>query len=250
MNTSLPPTPRFENKAPQHHSEPKRAHRPAKSFSAVLDEVGEELFDKKEKKEPAQTDELALTQAAILARYQEDASFEPEIQKLSLTSEETFVAKSKIKESIPVEAPIPFFVSAQDTAVEELLAPPKVSLVATPVDFTQYFVELITACDLVDKAEYSFHLDSERFMNTPFYGMKIIVHEYKHAPKMFNIQLIASEAACQILAQHMPQMLNAFSTQTKFKIHRLEAELLNERSKSGSFVHKVKASSEKEDHTT
>lgn len=77
--------------------------------------------------------------------------------------------------------------------------------------------------------ETSFSLDAPEFASSPFYGTKIIIKEFSTAPKAFNVEILTTSQALQVLHAHKMHFLEAFcGKKLPFSIERLDIALSTE----------------------
>lgn len=70
-------------------------------------------------------------------------------------------------------------------------------------------------------------LDSPLFAASPFQGAEVVIHEFRSAPKQFNIELVGSPEAVALFQAHANSLAAAFQGgQYNFTLHRIETRLL------------------------
>jgi len=73
--------------------------------------------------------------------------------------------------------------------------------------------------------ETTFFLDSDAFKNSAFHGAKITITEYSTAPKVFNVEFSAQEAAIALFQSHAAELMISLQKQDLgFTVHRLETK--------------------------
>lgn len=69
-------------------------------------------------------------------------------------------------------------------------------------------------------------LETQNFINSPFYGAKITISEYNTAPKIFNVSITAGEIATALLQTHMTGFFELLETRNfSFAIHKIDTHL-------------------------
>jgi hypothetical protein len=99
----------------------------------------------------------------------------------------------------------------------------QISASCVSVEIEALFEEMITVMTSLHEngiQETTFYLDAN---SSIFSGMQITIKEFSTAPKIFNVELIGSPEAAQLLQANMAGLIEAFNREErKFKINRLE----------------------------
>lgn len=75
-----------------------------------------------------------------------------------------------------------------------------------------------------------FVLNHPAYINSKFYGARILIEKYTSAPDSFNIRLTGSDAAVTAFKEHIPTLLTAFQKGNfPFRIHRMDADYNTDR---------------------
>lgn len=91
-------------------------------------------------------------------------------------------------------------------------------------DLYENMVDALTHISNSSQSQTTVSLQSPQFASSPFYGAEIIIEEFTHlAPKSYNIQLIASPQALEMMQANMQDLMAAFQNSNyNFKVNRLE----------------------------
>lgn len=75
----------------------------------------------------------------------------------------------------------------------------------------------------------TFILNGPQFVSSPFYGAKIIIQEFRTAPKSFNITFSANDQALTLFRAHAAELLKLFQEKEHaYSINRIDTALLQE----------------------
>lgn len=93
-----------------------------------------------------------------------------------------------------------------------------------------YLAELITVVKCEDIEETVVVLQDNQFGNSALNGLEIRIKEYSIAPRAYNIELIASPAAMELLSSQVGALMNSFAASSfAFEVNRCEVHLRSER---------------------
>ncbi len=103
-------------------------------------------------------------------------------------------------------------------------------LTPTAQSLFHYLAELITVVKCEDIEETVVVLQDDPFGSSALNGLEIRIKEYSIAPKAYNIELIASPAALELLSSQVGALMNSFATSSfTFEVNRCEVHLRSER---------------------
>lgn len=137
-------------------------------------------------------------------------------------------------EEAPVTAPsVPFTHPILSSPAEVL---PVSSLQVPHLSISPQVLELLDQMGLVmivmthsEIAETTITLDSAHFSESPFYNAKIVIKEFSTAPRIFNVEIIATPQAIALLQTKSIDFLAHFQKgDYPFSVNRLDTQFLEE----------------------
>ncbi len=123
------------------------------------------------------------------------------------------------------QAQLPF------SPIAPIIDPPlQISSISTIPDECLKLIDKLCSEMLVMDAEScittTFVLETENFINSPFYGTKITIEEYCTAPKVFNVSITAQESAITLIEAQMINFFELLETRNfSFAIHKIDTHL-------------------------
>ncbi|MES2199662.1 MAG: hypothetical protein V4489_05805 [Chlamydiota bacterium] len=107
---------------------------------------------------------------------------------------------------------------------------PQISSISTIPEECLKIIDKLCSEMLVMDAEScittTFILETDAFINSPFFGAKVTIEEYCTAPKVFNVSITAQESAITLLESQMTGFFQLLETRNfSFSIHKIDTHL-------------------------
>jgi len=101
---------------------------------------------------------------------------------------------------------------------------------AVPASCTDLFDKL--CCEMLvmtgeRSTQTTLVLQTDAFLNSPFYGATVMIEEFSTAPKIFNVSIKGTTEAISLLQTHTASFFRLLETRNfSFAIHRIDTDLL------------------------